>query len=32
MEIAWRNDPDQALADAKKENRPLLFDFSAAPM
>lgn len=32
MEIQWRNDPDQALADAKEQKRPLLFDFSAAPM
>lgn len=32
MEIQWRDDPDAALADAKREGRPLLFDFSAAPM
>ncbi len=32
MEIQWRNDVDAALADAKREGRPLLLDFSAAPM
>lgn len=30
--IKWRDDVDAALADAKGENRPLLIDFSAAPM
>jgi hypothetical protein len=30
--ITWRDDVDTALADAKKEGRPLLLDFSAAPM
>ena len=30
--INWRDDVDAALADAKRENRPLLIDFSAAPM
>ena len=30
--IKWRDDVDAALADAKQENRPLLIDFSAAPM
>ena len=30
--IKWRDDPDAALADAKGGNRPLLIDFSAAPM
>jgi hypothetical protein len=30
--INWRDDPDAALADAKGGNRPLLIDFSAAPM
>lgn len=30
--INWREDADAALADAKRENRPLLLDFSAAPM
>ena len=32
MEIAWRNDVDQALKDARAKNRHLLLDFSAAPM
>jgi len=32
MEIQWREDVDAALADAKRERRPLLLDFSAAPM
>ena len=31
-DITWRDDVDTALADAKKEGRPLLLDFSAAPM
>lgn len=30
--INWRDDPDGALADAKREGRPLLLDFTAAPM
>lgn len=30
--INWRDDADAALADAKREDRPLLIDFSAAPM
>jgi hypothetical protein len=32
MEIQWRNDVDEALREAKESGRPLLFDFSAAPM
>ena len=32
MEIQWRDDVDSALADAKRDRRPLLLDFSAAPM
>jgi hypothetical protein len=32
MEITWRDDADAALADAKREGRPLLLDFTAAPM
>lgn len=32
MEINWRDDVDAALADAKRDTRPLLLDFSAAPM
>ena len=31
-DIAWRNDFDQALEDAKQEGRAVLLDFSAAPM
>jgi uncharacterized protein YyaL (SSP411 family) len=30
--INWREDVDAALADAKREGRPVLIDFSAAPM
>ncbi|MDQ3281392.1 MAG: hypothetical protein M3Q69_08270 [Acidobacteriota bacterium] len=32
MEINWRDDVDAALADAKRESKPLLLDFTAAPM
>ena len=32
MEINWREDVDAALADAKRDARPLLLDFTAAPM
>jgi hypothetical protein len=32
MSITWRKDVDQALSDARKQNRHLLLDFSAAPM
>lgn len=32
MEINWRDDVDAALADAKRDGRPVLLDFSAAPM
>jgi hypothetical protein len=32
MAIQWRRDIDKALADAKEQRRPLLLDFSAAPM
>jgi uncharacterized protein YyaL (SSP411 family) len=32
MAIAWRNDVDRALEEAAKLNRPVLLDFSAAPM
>jgi TPP-dependent trihydroxycyclohexane-1,2-dione (THcHDO) dehydratase len=31
-EITWGHDLDAALADAKKENKAVLLDFSAAPM
>jgi hypothetical protein len=32
MEINWRRDVDQVLEDAKPKGRPILLDFSAAPM
>jgi uncharacterized protein YyaL (SSP411 family) len=32
MEIQWRDDADAALADAKRDGKPVLLDFSAAPM
>ena len=32
MEIQWRKDVDDAIRDAKDSGRPLLLDFSAAPM
>lgn len=32
MNVNWRKDADQALADAKRDGRMLLLDFSAAPM
>jgi hypothetical protein len=32
MPIQWHEDVDAALAEAKKENKPVLIDFSAAPM
>ena len=32
MPIKWSHDIDQALADARAQKRPLLLDFSAAPM
>jgi uncharacterized protein YyaL (SSP411 family) len=31
MSVNWSKDVDQALAAAKKEDRPILLDFSAAP-
>ena len=30
--ISWIKDADEALAKAKKEHKPLLLDFTAAPM
>jgi len=30
--IQWTEDVDQALKEAKKAGRPLLLDFTAAPM
>jgi hypothetical protein len=32
MQIPWRRDVDQALNDAKPQNRPVLLDFTAAPL
>jgi hypothetical protein len=32
MEINWRHDFDRALDEAKSSRRPVLLDFSAAPM
>jgi len=32
MSIVWTKDVDQALADARAGARPVLLDFSAAPM
>jgi uncharacterized protein YyaL (SSP411 family) len=31
-QISWTKDADAALARAKKEGKPVLLDFSAAPM
>jgi uncharacterized protein YyaL (SSP411 family) len=30
--IDWRSDADQALDEARRAHKPLLLDFSAAPM
>jgi hypothetical protein len=32
MPINFRHDVDRVLEDAKKQNKPVLLDFSAAPM
>ena len=32
MEIQWQRDIDAALRDASQSNRPVLLDFTAAPM
>lgn len=32
MQINWRHDVDVVLTEAKAERRPVLLDFSAAPM
>ena len=32
MNVQWRNDIDGAIRDAKESGKPLLLDFSAAPM
>lgn len=31
MSVNWMKDADEALAQAKNQNKPLLVDFSAAP-
>jgi len=30
--IQWTEDVDQALVESRKTNKPLLLDFTAAPM
>jgi hypothetical protein len=32
MDINWRHDIDRVLNEAKEQKRPVLLDFSAAPM
>jgi hypothetical protein len=32
MEIQWTDDVDAAMKQAKESKRPLLLDFTAAPM
>jgi hypothetical protein len=32
MAIEWTSDADAALAEAKRSGKPLLLDFTAAPM
>jgi thiol:disulfide interchange protein len=32
MAIDWTDNVDQALAEAKEKHKPLLLDFTAAPM
>jgi hypothetical protein len=32
QEIAFRHDVDNVLAEAGRQNKPVLLDFSAAPM
>jgi thiol:disulfide interchange protein len=32
MAIEWKNDVDAALAEARSADRPVLLDFTAAPM
>ena len=31
MSVKWFKDADEALAQAKEQNKPVLIDFSAAP-
>jgi hypothetical protein len=32
MKINWRHDVEQVLKDARTERKPVLLDFTAAPM
>ena len=32
MAIEWKSDVDAALADAKRSGKPVLIDFTAAPL
>ena len=32
MEIRWRTDAEAALGEARRGDKPVLLDFSAAPM
>lgn len=32
MKITWRHDVDRVLEEAKEQQRPVLLDFTAAPM
>ena len=32
MTLSWRHDVDDVLAQAKREGKPVMLDFSAAPM
>ena len=32
MEVQWRHDIDKVLAEAREGRKPILLDFSAAPM
>jgi uncharacterized protein YyaL (SSP411 family) len=32
MAVNWNRDIDDALAEAKSHNKPILIDFSAAPV
>jgi hypothetical protein len=32
MTISWRHDIDRVLQDAQAQQKPVLLDFSAAPM
>jgi hypothetical protein len=32
MTIVWRHDIEAVLGEAKRQGRPVLLDFSAAPM